>query len=186
MINKQYDNIYEWTIFMNRRFFSPISPCELKNYKLINYNNDSIKSFNILIKKYVKNGEIILISSNNINYFSKYFENDKSYYKYILKISKNRMIQGYYTVQKIRYLNYSLFMNEFTYYLNNKLVVMDHIYKKYASDSFYYVLDIDKIKNLIILIMLRKKLDIKSILNIISYFYVKSNDIFFLENKVYQ
>ena len=165
-------NMYNPDIFQNRKYFNPISPCELDNYKLIHYNNITIESFNKLIENYVKNSEIILVTENNKNLYNDVI------YKYILKISKNRMVRGYYAIQKIRH---KLFINEFSYYVNNHLIMVDHIFTKHASDSFYYVIDNTKLKTLVFLIMIRKKIKSDNIQNILDYIYLKSDNSFLLD-----
>jgi len=173
-----YENINQnYRSIENRRYFNPISPCELDHYKLLHYNNKTAYFFDVLIQEHLRNNDIILIEEYNKDNNMNMNMNKKE--KSIIKISKNRMVRGYYSIQNI---SYTLFEKEHNYFLDNHLIRIGDITKKNITDSFYYKIDNKKIKKYMIWILTKKKMDIGIILYIWNFIYQKSSDLFLLQN----
>ena len=174
--NNLLPNVYNYESYNsieNKRYFNPISPCELDYYKLLHYNNRTVNSFNNLMNECIRNNDIILITNKNKDNYSN--ENDNS----IIKISKNRMVRGYYSIQNVKY---KLFEKEYNYYVTNEFIRLGDITKNNITDSFYYRIDNNKVKKWVIWILMKKRIDIGTILYVWDFIYKKSNDLLLLKS----
>jgi hypothetical protein len=210
-----------------RKYYNPISPCELNHYKLYYYNTTISDIINEILRDYINNNYLVLVknlvmnmnspnqllknsiisnkneslnsilqessyslsipaflngssSSFDSHQFTDLSNNEKEdSSSMILKISKNRMFRGYYSLQKI---NKTIFDKEIMNYRNNKLIELGDILNPCVSDSFYLILDNTQIKRLIQIILNKYNIDFYLFENIYSFIQIKKMNNRFLEN----